>query len=423
MEYRSLFSNNDALGMLLKENRPKPNQQYEQKIAETLWSIRMPERKSIRAFAIGRHLAFAALIVLILALGVGTAFAMELLFRNVFGNASSQIEERINEAQEQYPAIRDGMEDMTEEEAVALDMKMGFEATNDSIIRSIMESVARNAGIVGQQDESGLILSEFSIYDTNGIVSTDIQSRHMYIGFAYPSEQQVKTDGVLYVDGYRMTINQWDVPLLASDTERYAIYECIPNHNKGGLGDTSLFTVVVGDSQFCFRYNWLENTIQTPKDTLEKEKWVLENEALHQKRNAEGCVCLNDTITLDGITITVTDVSVKDNILRVVADVTGFEALIGKKTITTDMEMTIKGYTYRIGIDLFVNRILPDDFGFSGSLYQKACWEFTLPFHASELVGEEFNLHFKMKTRDQSSEWQPEYDYVVSSFKYCFVIN
>ena len=405
------YGSHDALGILLKENRPEPNAVCTARIEHTLCDIARPRPSRIRLFALRRPLAFAAILILILALCVGTAFALEALFRNVFGNARTRIEVKMENAREQYPALRQEIAEMEEtkpEQAAALDSKLDFEATSDAVSRSILQRVAENAVVVGQQS-GGIILSEFAVYDTRGMAKE--VARHLFLGCAASADADMRgLAPVVCIDGYTMTARYWDVPFKNNGEEQYAIYEFEPNRSADGLPAQSLIAVAMGGVEFCFRYDWETKAVKLPDSVTDRQSWLLESEERKAKiANSLPCVCLTGPVMLYGVTVSVTDIMLDGNVMRIFASIGADESMRGHSGAVQDIAMTIKGRAYQWGVSLNGVRVLPDDFDFSKELSKQACWDITLPFHANELAGEELIFGFTLGTGGKTDSEEPEY--------------
>ncbi|MEN6470107.1 MAG: hypothetical protein ABFC62_01435 [Clostridiaceae bacterium] len=393
-------SGRDALGLLLKEIRPMPNAAFTARVEHVLCDIAQPRPSRIGRFALRRPLTFAAILILVLALCAGTALALEALFRNVFGNAQVSIEEKTEDARAQYPALREEIAEAEEKEpekAAALDSKLDFEATNDAILRSVMWHVAENAVVVGEQS-GGVLLSEFAVYDVPGMAEE--VARRLFLGCAAPADADLKSlCPSVYIDGYLMAARYWDVPWKNSGKEQYAIYEFEPNRSASGLPAQSLITVEMGGTQFCFRYDWETKAVALPAGDAERQGWLAESERLEAATAASlPCVCLTGAVTLSGVTVSVSDVALDENVLRISADIAADESIRGHYGAVTDITVTVKGRAYKMGVSLNVIRVLPDDFDFSKELTKQACWDITLPFHANELAGEELVFAFTLRT-------------------------
>ncbi|MDO4544350.1 MAG: hypothetical protein Q4C01_07335 [Clostridia bacterium] len=419
MESNLYFTNDDRFGRLLKENAPLPSEAFNRRIADTLLEIRTPAPSRIRSFALKKPLAFVAIMALILALCVGTAFAAVELFRNVFGNAETQIEEKIGTAQEQYPELKEGMEGMAPEDAAALDAKLDFEATSDASMRAIMQAVSCNAVIVGQES-AGIILSEFSVYDAEGVEL--VLARHLYFGLAMPIEMSFEKSATVCIDGYEVLAIRSEMPLKSSQTEQYALFECIPNRSAQGLPVQSLITLEMGGAAFCFRYDWSEKSVAVPQSDEELLSWLSEAEGLKVSVLEAGCVYPSGSVTKDGFTVQLCELAIDGNVLRLSAEISADGDKIGMRALVNDIAITIRGYEYRIGVELFVVRLLPDDFDFSTGTTQRISYELTLPYHANELKGEELLFGFTLKARAQAAEWQPQYDYTETPFEFVIKI-
>lgn len=317
----------------------------------------------------------------------------ELFFRNVFGNAHATIEAQIEEYERMYDARRAEMENMTEEEAGALDSRMDFEIT---YLRSVRNAFSSEEGTHACMESCGIILSEGVLYQGG---------ERFTFGFAAPGDTDFSAlDIAVFIDGYPTAAYPAGYPLTQGENERYAIYTVRRIRDYAPMPETSLVEVRLGTANFVFRTGWRAWEPSFPQTQEQAREWLDEARALREAIPVNyACVSVGETNqTFDGLTFTLTGVSLEDYMLRVSGEITleeGFDAAAEPGCDIFGIRLRIRGTQYEIGSTLFVRRVTPTDFIFGTDETYPTCWEMELPFHPNEILGEEIALAFEMPTR------------------------
>lgn len=382
----------DPLYALLKANRPVPDAGYQTRVADTLRSLPVPRT---RPFAVRRPLLFAAILLLLLASSVGAGFALQALFRNVFFGSAAKLEERIDEQHAQLEQMHEGLEALPEESAGEAEEWIDFQEQSSRHTHRILSELAEYATVIGQAQD-GMILSEFAVYDTPGMES--IAARHLCFGISAPADAALPETVLLTLDGLAFSAYLFDRE--TADSEQFAVYDCIPMLEPQALPKASLLVLAVNDDRFCFRCTWETQTVTLPQSDAERIAWLAQSAALSDAAAHASCVCLTAPIVRDGLTVSITDLSLDGNRLIIDADILAAPELSGKHADVWDHQLRIRSRTFSIGVSLFVTRLMHDDFDFSVSLANHAKWAIDLPYAPGTLSGEVITFSFHILTQD-----------------------
>jgi len=327
-------------------------------------------------------------------------------FDSVFSNSSEQIGKEREEQSEQFQSVREKLKGLPLEIAGDLEMWMDFQEESARMTQRVLREAAKSAVPVNQTAD-GVTFAEFSVYDTPGMESA--AARHLFFGFSAPLSREYADNAVVFLDGIEKSAFRMDVPFAEEDTAHYAIYECIPDLSPAYLPETSLVVMKIGSAQFCFRYCWTDCVVELPADNAEKAAWLEQNDRLCEAARSMSCVCLTEPVTNDGITVTITNLTIENNDLIVDADVEATSELSDLHAQVFENKLRVRNRTYSIGVTLSVSRLLPDDFDFSASLKHHTRWRISLPIPANELAGEvvaySFYIHAaKLTDRDPEDD-------------------
>lgn len=383
----------DPLYTLLRENRPVPDAAFENRVMRTLRSLPEPQKAGrIRSFAVRRPLVFAAILILLLSLCVGAGLAVHTLFRNVFSGASEQLGEQMKEQHTLFEQIRESLNDLPEEVAGETEAWLDFREDSDRSVRHVLDEIASSAVVIGQAQNS-VILSEFAIYDAPGMDAA--AARHLFFGFSGSQNTELPETVSICIDG--MTVQAFVLVRGTVDAGKYAVYDCIPMLEPSALPDTSLLNI---DGKFCFRVQWETRTALLPQSDAEKTAWLAQSVRLAEAVQSSSCVCLTDSITKDGLTVSITELSLEGNVLTIEAEIEAAPELSHKHADVVGQQLRIRNRTFSIGVSLFVSRLAHDDFDFSKSPNNRTKWAITLPYAPSELQGEVITFGFQIETLD-----------------------
>lgn len=340
----------------------------------------------------------------------------ELLFGNVFGNAAATIYAEAADFYRTYAQRKAGLASMDTEEAGQIDTQMDGHVT---IYASIMNLFSPKGGTHACMRSGDIIFSECAMMQ-GGLT--------LLLGFASDEHPFSKGDIQVYYDGYPMEAGLNAYPLEQGKREQYAIYTVTRTRSAASLPEESLVEIRFNGANFVFRTGWNSWEPTFPQAEAEAEAWLLEAQALREAVPAGySCHSLGDiSRTVDGLTFTITNFTVSANKLRIYGDIAAEDGFDSSTQIRGDISQTgllIGGHWY--GEDremrLGVRAVMEMGFDLMPNKTSSTCWEITLPFHASELVGEEIVLAFTIPTQDQNLVWQEAKDARV--FKFTFKID
>lgn len=404
MEYSYILEKNDVFAQLMKESRPLPDAAFVSCVRSTLGSLSEKRWDGVRLFRCRRPFAFAAIVALLLLLCACTAYAAVSLYRNVFGQAKEQMRETKEQHEAAYPSIRAEIENDTSEQAGKIDMWLDFQATEDAGMLRVMEAISDNAVAVGQQ-EGSLILSEFCFYTASGTKDTVMQQ--LFVGMVAPLQKEMPDSIEIAVNGHAKEAWKENFPLKGSDTERYAIYS-IPWMQE--LPDAMLITARTQESDFCFKYDRQREKALLPKDEQERQAWFSESARLSEQVGLPLKVDFDKApVTVKGITADVKDISIDNSALTVMLSLTAAEGSSGSVRFN-NITVNIDGTTYRIGENLFVKRVLPDDVDLCSGDSAETCWEIQLPVSPGNLEGKCIGFSVNVKVQELADGWKQEYE-------------
>jgi len=339
-----------------------------------------------------------------------------LLFRNVFGNAAATIYAEVADFYRTYAQREAGLEDMDIEEAGQIDTEMDGHVT---IYASIMNLFSPKGGTHACMESGDIIFSECTMMQ-GGLT--------LLLGFASDEYFFSKGDIQVYYDGYPMNAGLNAYPLEQGKREQYAIYTVTRTRSAASLPKESLVEIRFDGANFVFRTGWESWEPTFPQTETEAEAWLLEAQALRQAIPAGySCHSLGDiSQTVDDLTFTITNFTVRANELRIYGDVTagaGFDLTKETRGCIRHIGLLIGGHWY--GEDreksLGLRAVMEMGFDLAPNKTSSTCWEMILPFHASELVNEEIVLEFTIPTRDENLVWQEAKD--GRAFKFTFKID
>ena len=404
MEYSYILEKNDAFAQLMKESRPLPDAAFVSCVQSTLGGLSEKRWDGVRLLRRRRPVAFAAIVALLLLLCACTAYAAVSLYKNVFGQASEQMRETKEQHEAAYPSIRAEIENDTSKQASEMDMWLDFQATEDAVMLRVMEAISDNAVAVGQQ-EGELILSEFCFYTPAG--TNDAVTQRLFVGMAAPLQRKMPDSVEIAVNGHMKEAVKESFPLKGNDTEHYAVYST-PWMQE--LPCNILITLSAQYSDFCFKYDRQADKVQLPKDEQERKAWLSESARLSELAGLPLKIAFDGApVTVMGITAAVKDVSVDDSALTVMLSLTAAEGSSGSVRFN-NITVNIDGTPYRIGENLFVKRVLPDDVDLSSGDSAETWWEIQLPVSPGDLEGKRIGFSVNIKVQELADGWKQEYD-------------
>ena len=404
MEYSYILEKNDAFAQLMKESRPLPDAAFVSCVQSTLGGLSEKRWDGVRLLRRRRPVAFAAIVALLLLLCACTAYAAVSLYKNVFGQASEQMREAKEQHEAAYPSIRAEIENDTSEQASEMDMWLDFQATEDAGMLHVMEAISDNAVAVGQQ-EGAFILSEVCFYTPSGTKDTVMQQ--LFVGMVAPMQKEMPESIEIAVNGHVKEAWKDNFPLKSSDTERYAIYS-IPWMQE--LPDDMLIMIRTQGDDFCFKYDRQSAQALLPKDEQERQAWLSESARLSEQVGLPLKVGFDKApVTVMGITADIQDISIDNSALTVMLSLTAAEGSSGSVRFN-NITVNIDGMPYRIGENLFVKRVLPDDVDLSSGDSAETCWEIQLPVSPGDLEGKKIGFSVNIKVQELADGWKQEYD-------------
>ena len=258
----------ERLERLLREARPEPDAAFSAGVRTALAGL---PSGGTRVRRVPKAVIILAVILITLALGMGVAYASG-VFRNIFGSARANVEERIEEYEATYDEKREQMQEMDEMESAELDMEMDWQSMKNAGDLIAM-TMAEQHAVEIEQEVSGLVLSEFSAavhgqYEPGWIWQ-------MYMSFSAPADYEYVYDMRVTVDGMELSGNRADLPVTPTEeTVNPAIYECWTTLDWTALPETSLITVELDGRSFCFVYKWSDESFVLPKNDAEREEWL-----------------------------------------------------------------------------------------------------------------------------------------------------
>lgn len=405
MMYDADVQRDDALGKLLSENKPVPDQAFCLTVQKVISGLSEKKGWRIRAFRVKRPLAYGLLVASVsLLLCACATFTAVNLYRRVFKSALIGTEEQAVLHQSEYPEQRQQVEALPPEEAAEMDAWLDFRATEDAAALANMRGVVENAVPIGQRSNE-IILSEFSAFSLQG--EDESGCANLYFGVAAPSTKRLPEELTVTINGREAKGALWDVPTQHTDDEQLHIYE-VTYPQLGWLPKQALLSVFVEAESFVFQYDFEKSTALLPTTAAEKEEWLAENEqALAAlKRYCEGVTiaCADEPHLAHGVTATISTVALQENALRVT---------LGLRSDTADemrfdiqkLSLSLHDVTYERGRSLFVTRETPD----SGELHafqtQEATWKIILPCPVEEVVAASpVTLSFVLSTQRITEE-------------------
>lgn len=404
MEFSYILDKKDAFARLMKENRPLPDAAFICRVQSTLGNLPKKKLDGVRLFRRRRPFAFAAIAALIILLCACTAYAAVSLYKNVFGQAREQMRETKEQHEAAYPSIRAEIENDASEQAREMDMWLDFQATEDAVMLRVMEAISDNAVAVGQQ-EGELILSEFCFYTPAG--TNDVVTQRLFVGMAAPLQRKIPDSVEIAVNGHMKEAVKESFPLKGNDTEHYAVYST-PWMQE--LPCNILITLSAQDSDFCFKYDRQADKVQLPKDEPERKAWLSESARLSELVGLPLKIAFDGApVTVMGITAAVKDVSVDDSALTVMLSLTAGEGASGSVRLGS-IKVNIDGKTYRMGENLLVKRLLPDDVELHPMHSAETCWEIQLPISPENIDGRSIGFSVNVKVQELTEGWQQEYE-------------
>lgn len=404
MEYSYILEKNDAFEQLMKESRPLPDAAFVSCVQSTLGGLSEKRWDGVRLLRRRRPVAFAAIVALLLLLCACTAYAAVSLYKDVFGQAREQVRETKERHETAYPSIRAEIENDTSEQAREMDMWLDFQATEDAGMLRVMEAISDNAVAVGQQ-EGELILSEFCFYTPAG--TNDAVTQRLFVGMAAPLQRKMPDSVEIAVNGHMKEAVKESFPLKGNDTEQYAVYST-PWMQE--LPDDMLIIIRTQDNDFCFKYDRQADKVQFPKDEQERKAWLSESARLSELVGLPLKIAFDGApVTVMGITAAVKDVSVDDSALTVMLSLTAGEGASGSVRLGS-IKVNINGKTYRMGENLLVKRLLPDDVELHPMHSAETCWEIHLPISPENIDGGSIGFSVNVKVQELTEGWQQEYE-------------
>ena len=388
----------DALRRALKASLPEPGAAFDARINSCLASLpRETETGSGRfAFFRSRPLLAAALVLLLLALMAGAAYAATTLFHNVFGKAKDSVNESIEQFNEYYPQAREDMESMSPEEAAQLDNELDYESEKLAWQKFLLDHLGENAVTLGAK-LGKLDISEFAVFDDPVGVNITV-SRFLYFGAAAPARVQMPDVLDVTVDGLKFEAVKADIDIAPTGNEQYAIYRCWTVCSADALSETSLIAVSNGKDRYCFAYCWEEGSAVLPKDDAELEAWLAEIDAMSAKLAELTCECVGYRSPSLGMDFVLTKLEiVNGNELILEADAKADEYAIGK--YYSDYGFWLD--KLQMGAGLYISRQLPTDYHFTEDVTEgKLSLKITLPFDMNAVSGEKHTLHLRYMFQD-----------------------
>ena len=150
--------------------------------------------------------------------------------------------------------------------------------------------------------------------------------------------------------------------------------------------------------------------MQLPKDEPERKAWLSESARLSELVGLPLKIAFDGApVTVMGITAAVKDVSVDDSALTVMLSLTAGEGASGSVRLGS-IKVNIDGKTYRMGENLLVKRLLPDDVELHPMHSAETCWEIQLPISPENIDGRSIGFSVNVKVQELTEGWQQEYE-------------
>lgn len=394
----------DALKGLLKRGRPEPDAAFSGTVRETLAGLPDGGAGARRSFAVRRPLLIILIVLLTLVIGTGVAFAAG-AFGDVFGSALSKAQNERQEYLESYDEKREEIENMEDPmDAAIADNEMDAKSEHDVYALAALTGAEEHSVEINQTDGE-LTLSQFSAVVLDAYRPGEFHWT-MYVGFAAPKGFSYEHELNLRADGMSVRGELTDFAAQSSDTEEYAIYECVTCINFNAMHETSLVSVECGGHTFCFLYCWKDESFILPSDDAQRAEWHERNLALTAEYSALHVAPKPGGAEADGFYAKLVGGSLEGNVVTLSVEITISPELSGYTVNLFELGVTVDGAWYDHEWPTFIWPRTPYDFSVDPS--RIVTFKLVLPECPTDLVGEELTLNFTLFAYDPEIDMESQ---------------